>query len=133
MLMISHNQDFVDPQAEEPEAVVVSPEQEFTEWMEGKSEYEVRQRRASDKAFATWFTPMNRAQIQSDDILADQNYRNNIRTEQANTTQELREWAAAYHKLPMVEVKRQLSPATNPAGHQEFNRNFQAALSAGLI
>jgi hypothetical protein len=133
MLLISHNPDFVDPQGGEPEAVVVSPEQEFTEWMEGKSEYDVRQRRSMDKAFSAWFTASNRAQIQSDDVMADQNYRNNIRTERPNVNQDLREWAASYHKLPVSEVKRKLSPATNPAGHQEFNRNFQAAMSAGLV
>ena len=133
MLLISHSPDFIDPRSEEPEAVVVSPEQEFTEWMEGKSEYEVRQRRSYDKAFSAWFTASNRAQIQSDDPLADQNYKNNIRTERPNVNQDLREWAAAYHKLPVSEVKRKLSPVTNPAGFQEFNKNFQAAMSAGLV
>ncbi len=133
MLMISHCPDFVDPQGEEPAERVVSPEQEYREWMEGKSELQIRERRASDRAFAAFYTASNRAQVLTDDPMANQNYHNNIRTEKANVSQGLRDFAAEYQRTPVAEVKRRLSPATNPAGHLEFSRNFEAALSAGLL
>jgi hypothetical protein len=133
MLLLAHSLDFIDPQAKAVEEEVVSPEQEYAAWMDGKSEFQIRERRASDKGFAAWFTATNKAQIQSDDMMADQNYRNNVRTERANVNQALRDWAAEYQKLPISECKRRMSPAVNPAGYLEFNRNFEAAMSAGLI
>jgi hypothetical protein len=133
MLLIAHNPDFIDPQAEEVAEEVVSPEQEFAEWVEGKSEYEVRQRRSTDKAFSAWFTAMNTAQLRSDDPMASVNVAANIRTERANVSQSLRDFAAEYQKLRVTECKRRLSPATNPAGYAEFGRNLEACFSAGLL
>lgn len=133
MLLLAHSLDFVDPQAEAVEEEVVSPEQEYAAWMDGKSEFQIRERRASNKGFSTWFTATNKAQIQSDDMMADQNYRNNIRTEKANTSQALRDWAAEFHRTSVQESRRLASPSTNPAGYTEWNRNFQSAMNAGLI
>jgi hypothetical protein len=56
-----------------------------------------------------------------------------IRQDKTRVTQDLREFAESYRRASTSEVKKLSSPAMNPNGYEQYRKNIDAAIAAGLI
>jgi hypothetical protein len=56
-----------------------------------------------------------------------------VRQDKTRATNNLREFAEAYRRAAMSEVRKLASPAMNPNGYKEYQENLNAAINAGLI
>jgi len=100
---------------------------EMTRWSQTASSRDISERRKIDPAFASF-------------------YRKNLEREMAEAggaeeavkpvgtaTPELIQFAVAYRNTPADEVRKLKRADYNPFGYQEFNRNVDAAIAAGLV
>jgi hypothetical protein len=56
-----------------------------------------------------------------------------VRQDKTRATQSLREFAEAYRRASTSEVKKLSSPAMNPNGYEQYRKNIDAVIAAGLI
>jgi hypothetical protein len=105
---------------------------EFRQYAESHSTQDCKERAKVDNGFAS-FVRKNLEREMNQGV-GDEVINLNARTHEPNTpTPELRAWATEYHKTPTEKLRQLKRADTNPFGYVEWNRNFEAAIAAGLI
>ncbi len=56
-----------------------------------------------------------------------------VASSDAEPSPQLLAWVAEYRTTPMEKVRQRMRADFNPSGFREYNRNFEAAVAAGLI
>jgi len=105
---------------------------EMARWSQQASSQEIKERRRMDPAFASFYRlNIEREARETESTqfqLAGQPGANNRR----KVTPELISFAEEYRRTPTAEVRKRRNPVFNLSAEQ-YNKNFEAALAAGLI
>jgi hypothetical protein len=103
----------------------------YREFAESHSMQECRNRARTDAAFASFMQKnYQRETGEVGDAVENLNQRQQV---SAPPAEELVAFAAEYHKTPTEKLRQLKRFDTNPYGATEWNRKFEACVSAGLI
>jgi len=100
---------------------------EFAQWSETASSAQIKERAKADASFRAFLQSSLRLEMNEGIVPSETD---GARPE---VTPELREFAADYQRLPSPEVRRLLRADANPLGYQQFRRDRDAAIAAGLL
>jgi hypothetical protein len=103
------------------------------EFAETASMAEINKRRASDRAFADFVRKNLEREFEGVGDAAVAVGTMAVRQDNTRITQELRQFAEAYRRASMAEVKRLSSAAMNPNGYEQYQKNLDACIAAGLL
>jgi hypothetical protein len=108
---------------------------EFRQFSESHSVAECRTRARVDEAYRSFMQTnllreMNETPV-GDSVVAIGTQA--VRQDKTRATQNLREFAEAYRRASTSEVRKLSSPAMNPNGYEQYRKNIDAAIAAGLI
>ena len=94
---------------------------------------EVRFRKATNASFRAFIENALRSEMTEGGV-GDAVTNLNARPEEPKKpSADLQGWAAEYHRTPAEKLRQLKRADTNPFGYVEWNKNFEAAIAAGLI
>jgi hypothetical protein len=104
---------------------------EYREFSESHSMKECRERARTDAGFNSFMTKNLQREMAGG--VGDEVENLNQRNQPAPVTEELKAFAAEYHRTPTEKLRQLKRADTNPFGFKKWNENFDAAVTAGLI
>jgi hypothetical protein len=104
---------------------------EMARWSEQASSQEIKERRRTDPAFASFYRLNIEREARETPSTQFELAGQSQNTKQA--TPELIAFAEAYRTTPVEKVRQLRSPGFNALGYKKYIANIEAALAAGLI
>jgi hypothetical protein len=104
---------------------------EMARWSEQASSQDIRERRRTDPAFASFYRLNIEREARETPSTQFELAGQSQNTRQA--TPELVAFAEEYRKTPVEKVRQLRSPAFNALGYKQYIANIETALAAGLI
>jgi hypothetical protein len=94
---------------------------------------EVRSRKATNASFRAFIENALRTEMTEGGV-GDEVQNLNARPEEPKKpSRELQAWAQEYHRTSAEKLRQLKRADTNPFGYLEWNKNFEAAIAAGLV
>ena len=106
---------------------------EMARWSETASSKEITERRRTDPAYAAFYRKNMEREMGGGVGDAVQNLNARPEEPKSKVTPELLSWVAEYNRSSAEQVRKQKRADFNPLGHEQYNKNFEAAIAAGLI